>query len=369
MDEAISRAKAYSSAKQYLALCSTALSLLFFLGLILSRGSDLIAHFSYSVSQNPYIAAFLFIVIAGGLLEIVSFPISYEKSFALERRYGLLRQSFVSWIKDYFKGQVLSSVLFFVMFFIFYFLVRNFPRLWWAYAGIANFFISIVLARVFPMFIIPMFYKLSKISDTTLKDRINDLAKRAGVEILDVYNIGLGAKTSKANAAVCGIGKSKRILLSDTLLAKYSQDEIEVTLAHELSHHRHRHFWKLNFFNFIVMVFALCYIDKILLMLISFGVISSKYSIEAFPFIAAFFILYNFMVLPLVNLISRIYEKQADKDAISLTRKPAALSGLMKKLSGQNLSDPSPGFLSKIFFYSHPPASERIAFAENTKNI
>jgi STE24 endopeptidase len=368
MDETVKKAKAYSSSKQYLALCSIMISFLFFLGLIFSNGSWLIARFCFSVSKNPYIAAFLFIVIVGGLLEIISFPIDYEKSYALDHRFGVSRQGFSSWMKDYLKGMLLSSVLFFCMFFVFYFFLRNFSILWWAYAGIVYFFTSIIIARVFPMLVLPMFYKLSKISDIALKDRIKGLAEKAGVKILDVYSIGLGAKTSKANAAVCGIGRSKRILLSDTLLEKYSQDEIEVTLAHELSHHKRRHFWKLNFLNLAVTIFALCLIDMILLALVSRGIISAKYSVQAFPFIAAFYIFYSFVTLPFVNFISRICETQADKDAMSMTGKPAALSGLMKKLSEQNLSDATPGFLSKLFFYSHPPASERIALAENTKN-
>jgi STE24 endopeptidase len=368
MDETVQKAKAYSSSKQYLALCSIMISFLFFSGLVFSNGSELIAQLCFFISRNPYIAAFLFVFIVGGLLEIISFPIDYEKSFALDHRFGVSRQGFSSWMKDYFKGMLLSSVLFFCMFFVFYFFLRNFPYLWWVYAGVVYFFTSILLAGVFPMIIIPMFYKLSKISDITLKDRIKALAKKAGVEILDVYNIGLGAKTSKANAAVCGIGKSKRILLSDTLLEKYSQDEIEVTLAHELSHYKRRHFWKLNFLNLAVTIFALYLIDMILLALVSYGMISAKYSIQAFPFIAAFFIFYSFILLPWTNFISRIYETQADRDAMSMTGKPQALSMLMKKLSEQNLSDATPGFLSKLFFYSHPPASERIALAENAKN-
>ena len=368
MDRSTSRTKSYSSLKHLLSLCSISLSVVFFLGLISSGGLGLIASLCFLVSKNAYLSAIIFIMIIGGALELILFPLNYARSFSIEHKYGLSRQTFYSWAIDYIKGLLLSSALFIAMFVVFYFFLRNFSLLWWFYAGVAYFFVSIVLARVFPMLVIPMFYKLTKISDLPLTERLKALAQKAGVKILDIYNIGLGAKTSKANAAVCGIGKSKRILLSDTMLEKYSQAEIEVTLAHELSHHKHRHFWKLSFLNFALTVFVLYLIDLVLSILLSYGVILTKDGVIAFPFIAVIFILYNFIMLPLTNLISRRYEIQADRDAISLTENPHALSQLMEKLSEQNLSDSSPGWLTKIFFYDHPPASERIALAENIKN-
>jgi STE24 endopeptidase len=364
-EEYIARAKAYSSSKHILYLVSIVISIMYFVGLSLTGGAEAIARFGFAVSKNAYLSVLIFIVIAGGILEIILLPLQFTKSFVVEHRFDLSRQSLLSWVSDYVKGGLLSGVLSIFTIIIFYFLLRNFPALWWVYASAIYFLISIILAKVFPMLIIPMFYKLTRITDQSLKDGLCSLAKKSGVKILDIYNIGLGAKTSKANAAVCGIGNSKRILLSDTLIEKYSYDEIEVTLAHELSHHKHRHFWKLSLMNFIVTIIALFIIDSILSTLVSYGAIYAKYSIIAFPVIAAFFTWYSFMVLPLTNLISRIYERQADRDALLLTAKPAALFGLMDKLSRQNLSDPCPSLFEKIFFYDHPPASERKAFAEN----
>ncbi len=369
MDKPTSRAKSYSSSKHILSLYSITLSVVFFSGLIISGGSESAARLSFSVSQNPYLLAIVFIMIVGCLFELILFPLNYTSSFWIEHRFGLSRQSFFSWAMDYIKGLLLSGTLFLVMFLVFYFFLRNSPSLWWLYASIAYFFVSVVLAKVFPILVIPMFYKLTKMSDSALTERLKALAQKAGVKILDIYNIGLGAKTSKANAAVCGVGKSKRILLSDTMLDGYSQAEIELTMAHELSHHKHQHFWKLSFLNFALTALALYLIDLGLSILLSHGVISAKDSVMAFPFIAAIFIMYNFIMLPLGNFVSRRYEAQADKDAISLTGNPHVLSRLMEKLSEQNMSDPSPGWLTKIFFYDHPPASERIALAENIKNI
>jgi STE24 endopeptidase len=329
--------------------------------LLISGGwSQAITRACFSLSSNIYVAALIYVFIAGAFLELIMFSFTFSSSFLIERRFALLRQGFLSWLKDYAKKVIISSILFLIMFFVFYFLIVNFSSLWWVYGSVFYFFVSIVLAKVFPMLIIPMFYKLTKISDDALREKLKDLANKAGVKIVDIYNIALGAKTVKANAAVCGIGKSKRILLSDTLLEKYSGDEIEATLAHELSHHKHRHFWKLNFLSAVSMVLVLFLIDAALSGLVLVGLISVKHSISALPVSAMIFILYSFAMSPVFNCISRAYETQADKDAISLTGKPQALYSLMQKLCSQNLSDPSPGILAKIFFYDHPPAGERM---------
>ena len=193
---ATSRAKAYSSSKRILSLCSTALSVVFFLGFIFTGGSNLIARFSFSISKNVYFSAIIFIIIIGGLLELILFPLNYARSFRIEHSFGLSRQNFYSWVIDYIKGLLLSGILFLTMFVIFYFFLRNFPYLWWLYAGVAYFFASILLAKVFPTLVVPMFYKLKKISNSSLKDRLEEMARKAGVKILDIYNIGLGKFTS-----------------------------------------------------------------------------------------------------------------------------------------------------------------------------
>jgi STE24 endopeptidase len=369
MEPSTARAKAYSSSKRLLSLSSIALSIVFFSAFILTGTSDLLARICFSITQNAYLSAIIFIMIMGAMLELVLFPLSYAGSFRIEHRFGLSRQGIFSWISDYIKGLLLKGALLTAMFAAFYFFLRNFPRPWWVYTGIAYFFVSILVARLFPMLIVPMFYKLTRISDNSLKDRLGRIAQKAGVRILDIYNIGLGAKTTKANAAICGMGKNKRILLSDTMLNGYSRDEIEVTLAHELSHHKRRHFWRLSILNFALTLFALYLVSMAISMLLSYGVITGRDSVLSFPFIAVIFILYDFMISPVTNLISRRYETQADKDAISLTGMPGVFSRLINKLSKQNLSDPSPGRIARIFFYDHPPASERIALAKNIKNI
>jgi len=225
------------------------------------------------------------------------------------------------------------------------------------------------MAKLFPTLIIPLFYKLHKIPNEDLKQRLIFLGSRLGVQVLDVYKIDLGQKTKKANAAVCGLGNTKRILLSDTLIDSFSDKEIEVTLAHELAHHKHQHFWRLTFLNLISMLFGFWVIGQFMQKLIDFNRADLVLQIGIFPILILIYSLYSFLVKPIFNLISRRYEFQADREAVHLTGAPEIFVSLMEKLSRQNLSDPSPPLLIKILFYDHPPVAERVSAAKALENL
>ena len=364
MDERLKQAKQYSGTKHFLEIINIIISLAFFIILFSSGLSVYLKEFFLRISQNPYILASLYIISVTISLEIITLPLDFFGSFKLEHKFNLSTQNAFSWFKDYIKKLLIGILMYLILINILYIFLRTSKDFWWLYTALLYFFISVVIARVFPVLIIPLFYKITKISNEPLKEKILSLADSAGVKILDIYNIALGEKTKKANAAVCGIGATKRILLSDTLIQKYSEDEIEATLAHELAHHKYQHFWKLNIYNFIFTLSGFFLIDRIFKAAIKLSYTGDIPNIMAdisiFPVLMILFMGYNMAVSPLLNFISRRYEAQADDEAIALTKKPDCFADLMKKLSLQNLSDPEPGVFIKIFFYSHPPANERI---------
>lgn len=360
MDEALSRAKAYSRAKYYLAIGETILYLGFFLILQLTGLSSSIAQTVSRLSGASYLVLIIYISIIGLLLTVIGFPLEFMSSFKIEHRFGLSKQGLFLWFKDYLKRLIISAILSMIMILILYYFLRVSVSYWWLYVALAYFFLSVVLARIFPIIIIPLFYRLNKMSETPLKERLLFLAKRAGIKVLDIYKIGLGEKTKKANAALCGWGATRRILLSDTLLQAYPDDEIESTLAHELAHYKYRHFWKLNFYNFIFTLLGFAIINAFLQGAVRAGYIRQIYDISIFPALAAVFISYNIILAPLYNYISRRYETEADGAAIKMIKNPAAFAELIERLTLQNLSDPQPPPLIKFFFYDHPPAQERI---------
>lgn len=363
MNKELEKIKSYTAAKRRIAICEWFAISAFFAGLWLTGGSAQLALLASYLTENNYVLIFIYIAIAGGVLYVITLPLDYASSFKLEHAFGISRQNIFSWLKDHLKRMLFSGMLNIVMILVLFLFLRISYRYWWLYAGITYFFASVILAKIFPQFIIPLFYKLTKINDPIHKERLKAIAERMGIKVIDVYIIGLGAKTSKANAAICGLGRNKRILLSDTLLEKYAPEEVEAALAHELSHYKRRHFWKLSAWALLSMLLCFLLIKFILDAAVSSHRLPHIYSVTAFPLIAFSFTAYGIISLPFMNFLSRRYEKEADSGALETTGDSRGFISLIEKLTRQNLSDPSPAFWAKLFFYDHPPASERIRYA------
>ncbi|MFH1868036.1 MAG: M48 family metallopeptidase [Candidatus Omnitrophota bacterium] len=366
MDEGLKKAKSYSMLKYLIAISGIMLSVIYFITIQLSGFSSFIAASATAITGNVYLLVFIYFIVIGSLLQLISFPLDFLGSFRIEHKFGLSCQNFKSWLSDYLKKAAIGGLIYLILIMLIYYFLRI-SYLWWVYVAVIYFAFSVVLAKIFPIFIIPLFYKLTEISETTLKKRLILLADKAGVKILNVYKIGLGEKTKKANAAVCGLGSTKRILLSDTLLQAYTEDEIEAALGHELAHHKYHHFWKLTFFGLALTLLSFVIADALLQRALSAGDIMYMHDVSFFPVLALMFTLYGIATTPLLNYISRMYEKEADREAMHLIENPLALGSLMKKLTIQNMSDPQPGKVIKFFFYDHPPASERIKMCEGRK--
>ncbi len=358
-------AKRYAAFRHNLAIFEICFTLVFLAMVYFSGISLKFKLFAEAVNSSQVVIVAVYACLLAIFYDLLTFWLDYASGFWLEHKFNLSCQNFSSWLKDYFKKMLIGGVFGLIIIEALYFLMREFPRAWWALASFFWILFSLLFARIFPVFIIPLFYKLEQLKDESLRNKLINLAKSAGIKILDVYTIGLGQKTKKANAALAGVGSSKRILLSDTLLSNYSQDEIEVTLAHELAHYKYRHFWKL---------IALSLFNTILTFFIVFLVYNNAlagtakvpvYDVVLFPILFFIFTCLNVIYTPLENAASRYLETQADKEAITLTQKPAAFISLMEKLSRQNLSDPAPSKLVEIFFYNHPPADKRIKIAKN----
>ncbi|HEY7497881.1 MAG TPA: M48 family metalloprotease, partial [Vicinamibacterales bacterium] len=194
-----------------------------------------------TVSSPGTVAIFTALLLL--LFEAVGLPQRFYRSFVLERRYGLSSSSLEVWLADYLKGLGLGVGLAIVAAEFVYVTMARWPAWWWAVSALGGVATLVVLARVTPIVLLPMFYRFKPLDRAPLLARIDALSRRAGVPVLGVYEWSLGDKSRRANAALVGAGANRRILLSDTLLADYSDDEIEVILAHELAHHVYRDIW------------------------------------------------------------------------------------------------------------------------------
>jgi STE24 endopeptidase len=283
----------------------------------------------------------------------------------LEHKFSLSNQTINDWAKDQLKAGLISYVIVVVLLEVFYCLLGYFPGIWWLFVSLFWLFFSLFLAKLVPIIIIPLFFKYKIVSDNLLRERIINLAQRMKVKILDVFEIDFSKKTFKANAAFVGLGRTKRVILADTLKDKYTYDEIEVILAHEFAHYRLGHLLKLILVNSAVIIFTFYLLFRTSSAFLRFFNLSSLSDIAAFPLVASYMFLAAIVTQPLENYLSRRFERNADMLAIKATHLREAFISMMEKLTAQNLADRNPHPIIKVFFFDHPPVDERINMAKS----
>jgi len=364
MTDALNKAKAYSLRKYLIAVIDTAytLVLLFlFLGLSLSKT---LAQQLALVTGNSYfvIPAYIFIVFL--LHYLLSLPLHFYQSFILEHKFCLSAEKIRDWFADQFKAGLISYFVTLIVLGAFYLALARFPRFWWLVLSLFWIFFSLILARLAPVIIVPLFFKYKRLSDEALRQRIIDLAKKMQINILDVFEIDFSKKTLKANAALMGWGAARRVILADTLKDKYSVEEIEVVLAHEFAHYRLKHLIKLVLMNSAVIIISFYFLFKTGSFLLNLFGLSSFSDVAALPLVAIYLMSFGIILQPLENYISRRMERNADAEALKITGLKEAFISLMDKLAAQNLANRNPHPLIKFYFFDHPPIDERIAIAK-----
>jgi STE24 endopeptidase len=243
--------------------------------------------------------------------------------------------------------------------------INQFGDLWWLVFASAMFLISVVLSQLFPILILPIFYKIIPLNDEELKTRISNLAKGAGIKVENVFTFDMSKNTKKANAAFTGLGKTKRIILGDTLLNNYSKDEIETVIAHELGHYKHKHILKNILFGTISSFLTFFIISILYKSSLSWFDFESITQIAALPLLSLWAMIIGLIQTPIGNLLSRKYEYEADRYAIESTHKPESFMNTLNKLTDQNLGDREPHPFVEWFFYSHPSIKNRVDAIRN----
>jgi len=297
------------------------------------------------------------------LNELGGLPLSFYSGFLLERRYGLSSEPLGRWLVDQVKSFAIGLLLSSVAAAIIYALIRLSPEGWWLPAGLVFALLIVSLTNLAPVLLLPLFYRIKPLDRDALRARLLGLAERAGARVLGAYEWGLSEKTRKANAALAGIGSTRRILVSDTMLAEYSDEEIEVVLAHELAHHVHGDIWKGIVFESVLILAGFYLASRALAGLAPAFALRGVADIAGLPLLVLAAGAVSFVMLPVAHAMSRAFERSADRFALTLTRNPAAFISAMKRLAAQNLAEEQPSRLVQLLFYSHPPVRDRIEAA------
>jgi STE24 endopeptidase len=305
-------------------------------------------------------------VVALGLLhEILTLPLGLYFGYAIERRYELSVEPWRAWLRDHVKAVLVGGALSLTAAEIVYATVRRWPEGWWLVSAAILAAITLVLVTLTPVLLLPLFYRFKPIERETLRDRLMTLASRARVPALGVYEWGLGEKTRKANAALVGLGRTRRILVSDTLLSDYSEDEIEVILAHELAHHVYRDIWKGFALEAALIVAGFWLADRALTGLGPAIGTTGPADVAGLPILLLAGGVVSLCFGPLGNAISRRHERQADRYALTLTGQPDAFISAMRRLGAQNLAEERPSKIVQWLFHSHPTVGQRVEAARD----
>jgi STE24 endopeptidase len=306
---------------------------------------------------------FLVLILA---YEIITAPIAYYSGFVLPHRYGLSTMSLKSWLGDLFKGLALSLVLEILVIEFVYLLLALRPQTWWLWVALAMLFFSVVMANLAPVLIMPIFYKFTPLPEGDLTKRLLALAGRAHTRVRGVFTMQMSNKTTAANAALMGLGNTRRIVVGDTMLDRYTPDEIEVVLAHELGHHVHHDIWKLIISQSILTLGGLFIVNVVLHWAVDTQQIYTSLADPAtIPLLLALMGAFALIVMPIGNAISRAIEYQADEYALQATRMVEPFKSAMTRLANQNLSDVEPSPIIEFLFHDHPSINKRLKHAEN----
>ena len=310
----------------------------------------------------------LYVTVLALLHGAVTVPFAYYRTFILERRYGLSFQRAPDWIREHAKAAALGIAFVISAAEVVYWTMRASPVWWWVMSAVIFWAVLAAGARLAPIVLFPLFYRFKPLDRESLRGRLASLFQRAGVPILGIFEWGLGERTRRANAALVGAGSTRRILLSDTLLAEYADDEIEVILAHELAHHVHRDLLQGLAVEGAVLVAALYAAASAISAWWEPLGLAGPSDVAGLPLLILVAGTVSLCATPLANAISRINERRADRYALALTERPDAFRSAMLRLAAQNLAEERPSLPVLWMFHAHPPMYERIDAARAFKD-
>ena len=363
------QAKEYARIHRRLWLVDTVFSAVYALLWLFLGWAASLRNWLGTFTSNEWLIVPLFVVIFGGIYTVINLPLSYYNGFVLPHRYGQSNQSLRDWVIDQLKGLAIGTPLGLLLLELLYLALRATGDLWWLWAAGGMLVFTVLLSNLAPVLIMPLFNKYVPLGDEhkELADRLLELAQRANTKVRGVFKYDMSKRTNAANAALTGIGNTRRIVLGDTLINEFSTDEIETVLAHELGHHVHRDIPVLITFGTLSTNLSLFLASLVLKWATNYFGFNGPSDVAAFPALMLIFSAYGLITMPLDNAISRWRENMADDYALQSTGKKEAFASAFTRLANQNLGEVDPEKWVVWLFYSHPPLGERIAKANNWK--
>jgi STE24 endopeptidase len=318
-------------------------------------------------SPQRRLVAPAFIALMTAISWLMSLLVSFFGGYQVERRFGLTKQSGWGWLADQLKGLAVALILQTPLLTAAFAVIRRRPRDWWLVLSAATVPLAVIFSNLAPVLLMPLFNRFEALSDRDLAERVRELARRAGVRISDVYQMDMSRQSEKPNAFFAGLGNTKRIVLGDTLLERFDDDEIAGVVAHELGHQAHGDIWRLIGFAAgagFLLAWAMSRLAPAAVRRTNGETGVTEIGDEAaLPVLAMLMTALGFILMPIQAAFSRAIERRTDRYAVALTRDGEAYARAMEKLGKASLADPDPSPAVVFMLYSHPPIGERVRAA------
>ncbi|MBI5250150.1 MAG: M48 family metallopeptidase [Desulfomonile tiedjei] len=325
----------------------------------------------FFASLNFLLAGLGFFLLLGSVSFLLELPFDYYDTFVLEEKYGFNRSDFRTWITDNLKASVVSAILLVITLAPLLWTIHVSPHHWWLLGFLLVALIQFLLVVLYPLVIAPLFNKFEPLHDRELAQKVERLVQETGMRTEGIFQMDAGKRSGHSNAYFTGFGKSKRIVLFDTLIGSHTHDEILAVLAHELGHFKLRHVAKTYMIGLAAML-AGFYFTYLLLnwppLDRTFNFDPGQYHVALF-LVSVFWRKLAFFLRPLAAWVSRRFERSADEFAADLLGNPQPLTTALKKLASYNLSNLNPHPFYVWFYYSHPPLRQRLEHLESTPGI
>jgi STE24 endopeptidase len=348
---------------------------LFFVGALISLAAPLLPYLTgawettwFALASLPLpfaVRTVLFLVGFHVVIATIAVPLAFYGGYVLPHAFGLGRQTRRAWAVDWLKSVALSAVFGAAIGGVFVWTVAGLGGNWWWVFGLFASLVGVILVFATPYVLVPIFFKMRPLADTATVERIHTLVNRAGAPVRDVCSLDFSRRTAEANAAVIGLGRSRRVVIADTLLSEFTPGEVDAVVAHELGHHVHRDVQRLLLGNAVLMwvgLFVAGRFDSVALPVLS---LPSLAYVPGYPTVFFVVELFFLLVSPLLNWWSRRLESRADRFALQLTDDPAAFAAAMRRIGCQNLVELCPPRWSEVLLATHPALQRRIQFAQS----
>lgn len=357
-------ARRYNRVQRWLGIADFVIGSAFLIVLLITGWTGWLRDLAYRRGfQNYTLSVFLYLLFLLLISKLLSLGPDYY-GFRLERRFQLSNQKLRAWLWDEAKGFLVGLAFAGIVVELLYFMIRQFSQHWWLITWALFMGLFVLLAQLAPVVLLPIFYKFEPLDNEDLRRRLVQLSERAGTRVRGIYRWKLSEKSKKANAALTGLGNTRRIILADTLLDNYAPEEIEAVLAHELGHHVHRHILKSIAVQAGTTLLGFWAANWVLHYAVDRHMFEELSDFANMPLLAITASVLSLLLMPALNAYSRYNERQADRYAFESIANVQPFISSMNKLAQQNLAERTPSKWVEVLFHSHPAISKRVAAAE-----